>query len=62
MNNRKRRHNTTRTCRGKVRYRDKAEATEALHRIATSTRHHRPTRAYECPSCNGYHLTKEPAR
>lgn len=52
--------NLKRTCRGKTRYRDQQEAVEALHRLQVkSKREVQPTRVYECPICNGYHLTSK---
>lgn len=58
MRSQKKRHRTH-TCGGKTRYRDKREAVAAVHHFAVnSTRHTIPTRAYECPGCNGWHLTK----
>lgn len=56
----KRQFARTRTCRGKVRYRDTEEATAALHRQANySTRAKVPVRAYECDECAGVHLTSQ---
>lgn len=58
-----RRHNTQRTCSGKVRYRDRMEADRALHRLSvTSDRKKVPSRKYECPECSGWHLTSRPDR
>jgi hypothetical protein len=46
------------TCRGKRRYRDHQEATRALHHFAVNgTRDVKPVRAYQCPTCNGWHIT-----
>lgn len=44
----------------KRRFRDKAEAVAALHRLAKSDRNKVPDRAYFCSNCNGYHLTSKP--
>lgn len=49
-------------CSGKRRYRDKREADRALHRLAASERQEVPCRAYECPHCAGWHLTKREMR
>lgn len=52
----------TRTCRGKTRYRDAAEAKEALRRFKTrSTRQVIPTRWYDCGRCGGVHLARRAA-
>ena len=50
------------TCRGKVRYRDHAEATRVLQNIRTKgdARETMPCRAYECDRCKGWHLTSKP--
>jgi hypothetical protein len=49
-----------RTCSGKVRYRDAAEAHASLHRQANySTRDKIPVRAYECDECAGWHVTSK---
>ena len=62
----RREHNTAGGCgSGKQRYRDKAEATAALHRItagARDTARRLPVRVYECPECAGWHQTSRPAR
>jgi hypothetical protein len=53
--------NTTKTCKGKVRYRDQREATAALHRLGTGdTRERTPSRVYFCGVCKGHHLTAKP--
>lgn len=58
---RKVKHNTQRTCAGKVRYRDKKEAKEALKRISqNSSRDKAPRRDYFCAMCKGWHLTSRP--
>lgn len=47
-------------CRSKRRYDDKRAALTALNQIMRSHRRHRPEglRAYPCPVCRGWHLTK----
>lgn len=49
------------SCCGKVRYRDQKEAQRALHLILSSDdkRTRTPKRAYECPGCKGWHLTRQ---
>lgn len=47
---------------GKVRYRDDQEAKRALDGVkrnddARPARHRTPSRAYECDSCHGWHLS-----
>lgn len=55
---RKTQRHTSKTCQGKVRYRDKREATSALQRIGNhSGRGTVPRRAYYCAGCKGWHLT-----
>lgn len=55
--------NTYRSCQGKVRYRDKKEATQALKRISgNSTRAKAPRRSYYCSMCKGWHLTSREDR
>jgi hypothetical protein len=52
-----------RTCRGKRRYHDHAQAIRVLHLLASrSERGKIPTRAYYCPDCNGWHLTSQARR
>ena len=47
---------------GKTRFRDHTSATTALALSAErSTRDVQPKRAYECPLCNGWHLTSKAA-
>ena len=46
-------------CKGKARYRDKAEAKAALQLIALDPRPNKPFRAYYCIFCNGYHVTSQ---
>lgn len=59
----RRKHKRDRSCGGKRRFRDKAEAQSALRILAQrSTRKVIPWRAYECPGCSGWHLSKEAAR
>ena len=54
-----RRRATTKTCRGKRRYRDRQEAIRELQPLTSrSTRAQVPVRAYLCPVCKGHHLTK----
>lgn len=54
---------------GKVRFRDKKEAIQALHHIQLVSRYQRlvsgttkrqECRTYSCEICNGYHLTSQP--
>lgn len=57
------------TCTKKVRYRDKKEALNALHKIQTKIRRplsegdgwtqRRECRAYACEECKGWHLTSQ---
>lgn len=49
----------TRTCRGKVRYRDRREALDALRTIEEVMSHRvkRPRAPYDCVVCHGVHLT-----
>ena len=48
---------------GKVRYPDHHAAVAALHTIASrSTREVKASRAYECPTCKGWHLTSRALR
>jgi len=47
---------------GKVRFRDRQSAAEALHRSKVSTRQVVPVRCYECPLCHGFHLTSRNER
>lgn len=59
----RRKHKHSRSCRGKVRYRDHTEAVRALHRLETrSERETIPVRAYECHRCGGWHTTSQEAR
>ena len=45
-------------CLKKHRYRDKKQAIAAIRGFEKhSTRDIKPTRAYKCPVCNGYHIT-----
>lgn len=55
----KRKTHRRRTCRGKVRYRDRAEALNALRTIEQVMAHRpkRPREPYECLRCHGVHLT-----
>ena len=49
-----------RRCGKKVRYHDRLAAVIALSRIIAQDRDgHDERRAYECPSCNGWHLTSK---
>jgi hypothetical protein len=55
------------TCRGKTRFRDRDEAVRSIRAIAHHGRHQgrdgkRPTRAYLCPVCKGWHLTSQDPR
>jgi hypothetical protein len=53
----------TRSCRGKRRYHDHAEAVRILHALkAKSTRQKIATRAYYCATCNGFHITSQAYR
>lgn len=56
---------------GKVRFRDKSEATNALHAAATSRAYaetdgvsssRQECRAYSCTGCKGWHLTSRPRK
>lgn len=49
------------SCRDKVRFRDHDEAIRSLHRIVSQgeKRDKQPCRAYECPTCGGFHLTSK---
>lgn len=49
-------------CRDKVRYTSYPEAQAALDRINPGRRRGKPIRYYKCPKCNGYHITRSPAR
>ncbi|MEJ7783188.1 MAG: hypothetical protein WKF96_00195 [Solirubrobacteraceae bacterium] len=50
--------NRQRTCGGKRRYRDHAEATGALRRVARSSQRQKiPVRCYWCDTCKGWHIT-----
>jgi hypothetical protein len=49
-----------RMCRDKKRYKDQIAAFCALGRIQVIFGHDQ--RAYLCPICHGYHLTKRPKR
>lgn len=51
---RKRRNNCV---TGKVRYRDQTEALAAIHGLKESDSEVIPIRCYQCPKCNGWHLT-----
>lgn len=52
-----------RTCGGKRRYKDHAQAVRAMQTLArVSSRAKIPTRTYYCQVCNGHHLTSKPAR
>ena len=58
MNRETRRRNAVRSqCTGKVRYRDRAEANRVKHKRSAFIDH--GLRVYDCPFCNGCHLTKE---
>jgi hypothetical protein len=53
--------NIARRCRTKVRYRDIKEAKEARYILhCYSERERVPCRYYECPHCQGFHLTSKP--
>lgn len=47
-------------CDGKRRYRDHDEAVRLRQRRETEAGH--ALRIYDCPFCNGFHLTKQAAR
>lgn len=52
-----------RSCRGKRRYKDAAQARRTLRRIgSTSSRERIPVRAYFCAACKGWHLTSQENR
>lgn len=56
----RRKHNTSRSCNGKTRFRDEKEAKQALHLIQNvNTRSKVPVRTYRCPRCHGVHLTAQ---
>jgi hypothetical protein len=49
-----------RMCAGKMRFRDKRQATRVLHNFQSkSERAEIPRRAYYCTACRGYHLTSK---
>lgn len=59
----KRKPNRKRTCQGKRRFRDREEAVAAIRTLRTkSDRGKHPHRAYECPTCHGWHLTSQDPR
>lgn len=47
-------------CRRKVRYRDKQHALATLRFTSRIESTVTPVRVYECPACNGWHLTSKP--
>lgn len=47
-------------CTGKTRYRDHAEATRIRQRREREAGH--GLRVYDCPFCQGFHLTKQAER
>lgn len=49
-------------CKDKVRYNNEPAALEAIRRINPTRRKDKPNRAYKCPKCSGYHLTRSPKR
>jgi hypothetical protein len=52
-----------RTCRGKRRFRDHAEAIRSLRGLAAvSTRQKIADRAYACDRCGGWHVSSRPDR
>jgi hypothetical protein len=57
------------TCNGKIRYRDRREALQVLHKIEVTRSyqlydgiesHRRESRVYACSDCKGAHLTSQP--
>lgn len=48
-------------CGGKARYEDKKAAISAINHVMRGHRKNRPDnlRAYPCPNCRGWHLTKQ---
>jgi hypothetical protein len=51
-----------RSC-GKRRFRDKQQALRALRTLQrVGSRQKIPVRAYQCPACNGWHLTSKAHR
>ena len=52
-----------RTCRGKVRYRDQQDALRTIRGLKSDSRRAKvPSRAYECWTCGGWHITSRPDR
>lgn len=50
----------TRTCKGKIRYRDSQEAQRCLRGLEKfSVRDKRAQRSYYCARCKGYHVTSQ---
>ena len=49
-------------CKDKVRFNNEPAALEAIRRINPTKRPNKPNRAYKCPKCHGYHLTRSPKR
>jgi hypothetical protein len=47
-------------CNDKVRFANEPAALQAITRINPTGRKNKPNRAYKCPKCRGYHLTKSP--
>jgi hypothetical protein len=47
---------------GKTRFRDHESATTALQITQRSSRTRKPTRAYRCDLCDGWHLTSKGQR
>jgi hypothetical protein len=47
-------------CNDKVRFPNEPVALQAIRRINPTGRKDKPNRAYKCPKCHGYHLTKSP--
>lgn len=47
-------------CKDKVRFANEPAALEAIRRINPKRRSNKPNRAYKCPKCRGYHLTRSP--
>lgn len=45
-------------CRSKVRFPNEPAAIQAIKRINPNKRSDKPSRAYKCPKCSGYHLTR----
>lgn len=47
-------------CKDKTRYANEPAALQAIKRINPARSKNKPNRAYKCPRCHGYHLTRSP--